>query len=123
MKVNNAKPESPLELNITGMSCASCVGRVEKALLAVPGVSSANVNLARARATLEFGSNPPDAQALVKAVKDAGYSAAVARDRRADARDRAAQQHEEMAALKQAFLIAAVLTLPVFALEMGSRSE
>ncbi|MGB4246147.1 MAG: heavy metal translocating P-type ATPase [Pseudohongiellaceae bacterium] len=120
MTVNNAKPESPLELNITGMSCASCVGRVEKALLAVPGVSSANVNLASARATLEFGSNPPDAQALVKAVKDAGYSAAVARDRRADARDRAEQQHEEMAALKQAFLIAAVLTLPVFALEMGS---
>lgn len=44
-----------LALPIEGMSCASCVGRVERALKAVPGVASASVNLAAERADLTFG--------------------------------------------------------------------
>jgi Cu+-exporting ATPase len=61
------------ELQIGGMSCASCVGRVEKALNKVPGVLSASVNLATERATVRVLSNVPVA-VLQQAVERAGYS-------------------------------------------------
>jgi P-type Cu+ transporter len=64
-----------VELNVLGMTCASCVGRVEKALLKVPGVVKASVNLANETATVETVSAAPDA--LLKAVEKAGYSASL----------------------------------------------
>jgi Cu+-exporting ATPase len=69
---------APLRLQIEGMSCASCVGRVEKALRAVPGVAQADVNLASEQATVPAGA---DVQALVEAVRQAGYGVAVAEHR------------------------------------------
>ena len=61
-------------LQIEGMTCASCVGRVERALMKVPGVSSASVNLGTERATVQALSNVP--VALLKAAVDkAGYTA------------------------------------------------
>jgi Cu+-exporting ATPase len=59
-------------LNIDGMTCASCVARVEKALRAVPGVSEASVNLATEKASVQ-GQAAPDA--LAAAVRAAGYEA------------------------------------------------
>ena len=59
-------------LRIDGMTCASCVGRVEKALLAVPGVLDASVNLALDSATVHGSAQPA---ALVAAVRQAGYDA------------------------------------------------
>ncbi len=47
-------PQQTLELSIDGMTCASCVGRVERALNKVPGVKSVSVNLANERAHLEL---------------------------------------------------------------------
>ncbi|KUM25606.1 ATPase [Mesorhizobium loti] len=64
-----------LGFSIEGMNCASCVGRVEKAIRAIPQVTSASVNLAAERADVAF-SGPPNADAVVKAVKDAGYRVA-----------------------------------------------
>jgi Cu+-exporting ATPase len=64
-----------LGFSIEGMSCASCVGRVEKAIRAVPGVESASVNLATERADVTF-SGPPDARAIAKAIEEAGYDVA-----------------------------------------------
>ena len=61
-------------LAIEGMTCASCVGRVEKALLKLPGVTAASVNLATERATVTALSTVP-AAALVAAVEKAGYTA------------------------------------------------
>ncbi|WP_321956415.1 heavy metal translocating P-type ATPase [Paraburkholderia bannensis] len=67
------------ELDIRGMTCASCVMRVEKALAKVPGVARATVNLATDRATVEATADAPDAAALarqlVAAVEKAGYEA------------------------------------------------
>lgn len=63
-----------VELQIDGMSCASCVGRVEKALLKVPGVLHAAVNLATEMATVEVLSSVTFAT-LAAAVGKAGYSA------------------------------------------------
>jgi Cu+-exporting ATPase len=62
------------ELQVDGMSCASCVGRVEKALRRLPGVVSASVNLATERATVEALSTLP-AAALEAAIARAGYAA------------------------------------------------
>ena len=62
-----------LSLTVEGMSCASCVGRVEAALGRRPGVADATVNLATARAHVRF-SGPPDAPAAVRAIEEVGYS-------------------------------------------------
>ena len=61
-------------IKIEGMSCASCVGRVEKVLAAVPGVEKVSVNLATEMARVE-SSQPVDLAALVQAVDKAGYQA------------------------------------------------
>jgi Cu+-exporting ATPase len=71
-RTTNAAREQ--NLDIAGMTCASCVARVEKALLAVPGVAHASVNLATEKATVS-GTGALDAAALVAAVGKAGYEA------------------------------------------------
>lgn len=59
-------------LEIEGMTCASCVGRVEKALKSVEGVESAHVNLATEKAVI-YAHQPLDRATLIKAVEKAGY--------------------------------------------------
>jgi Cu+-exporting ATPase len=87
--------ERHLMLEITGMTCASCVRRVERALDGVPGVAAASVNLAAESADVTLG-RPITADALTAAVAAAGYQAAVPAVIRADdvARRRAAQAAE-----------------------------
>src|SRR5690606_19819478 len=62
-----------LSLPVEGMTCASCVGRVERALNAVPGVQTVAVNLATERADLSFD-GLADPQAAVRAIESAGYT-------------------------------------------------
>lgn len=71
-KTNNAT------LNIEGMTCASCVGRVERALKKVPGVTDANVNLATERATVQYDPAQTSVEAMIEAVEDSGYEAKAA---------------------------------------------
>jgi P-type Cu+ transporter len=76
--VPTATASSPqLELQVEGMTCASCAGRVERALLKLPGVVQASVNLATERATVEHsvGVTPQD---VVAAVQNAGYGVRLA---------------------------------------------
>jgi Cu+-exporting ATPase len=68
-------PQFAIDLSITGMSCASCVSRVEKSLMHVPGVTGVAVNLATEMAHVETAS--ATAAALIAAVEDAGYGAAL----------------------------------------------
>ena len=84
-----------LTLEITGMTCASCVRRVERALVAVPGVTAAAVNLAAESAAVIL-ERPAAVDTLIAAMADAGYQAAVPATVRADdvARRRAAQAAE-----------------------------
>jgi Cu+-exporting ATPase len=70
---------SELTLAVEGMTCASCVARVERALAAVPGVSAASVNLATEQATVTRAASTSD-QALRDAVQRAGYEATVVAD-------------------------------------------
>ena len=88
-------------LDVTGMHCASCVARVEAALLSVGGVSQAHVNLATNQATVYYDATV-DAQVLVTATTTSGYSATIAEDRRADQYDqRHAREHESRELLGQ----------------------
>ncbi|NNM74580.1 heavy metal translocating P-type ATPase [Enterovirga aerilata] len=109
-----------LTLEVTGMTCAGCVGRVERALQAVPGVTSASVNLATGRAEVEIVAGAVDAAALAAAVAAAGYKAApvTASDTTRPDREQAARE-AETAALGRSVLLAAVATAPLFLLEMG----
>lgn len=61
-----------VSIQVQGMACASCVERVEKAILATPGVASASVDLATQRAEVTF-SGRPDTGAVVVAIRNAGY--------------------------------------------------
>ena len=80
-KVGYTVGESSATLAIDGMTCASCVSRVEKALLRVPGVVRAEVNLATESASVTLATRQIDEAALVAAVERAGY---VARPRHAE---------------------------------------
>jgi len=106
-----------LDLAIEGMSCASCVRRVEKALTAVPGVTGANVNLATERAHVAWQGDGADA--LLAAVAKAGYEAHVIEDPRRQAEQLNAQREAEARRLQGRFWLALALALPVFLLEMG----
>lgn len=110
------RPPQDYELTIQGMHCASCVGRVERALAAVDGVTEVSVNLATARAHLTT-SPSVTASLLIDTVKQAGYSATVAQ--RGDTQQLAHQHEEEYHQLGQQLRWAAVATLPVFIMEMG----
>ncbi|MGZ5182342.1 MAG: heavy metal translocating P-type ATPase, partial [Ramlibacter sp.] len=71
---------APIHLQIEGMTCASCVGRVERALRKVPGVASAEVNLATETAEVCLLGPAADVATLTGAVQKAGYQAHVLRD-------------------------------------------
>ena len=110
------------ELAIEGMTCASCVGRVERALKAVPGVTEAAVNLATERGTIH---GTADQAAMIAALADAGYAArvigsAAATGSKDENAERAERKDAERHELTRDFTIAAVLTAPIFLLEMGS---
>ena len=64
-----------IELDVSGMSCASCAARVRGALNAAPGVAEATVNFATGRATVDVDAETTDAQQLVEAVERIGYGA------------------------------------------------
>lgn len=113
--------EETTELAIEDMSCASCVGRVEKALSKVPGVLEANVNLATEQARVRHLSGVVSMTDLENAVKQAGYTSRRLSPETADADDKDTERHEkESRSLRRSLLIAAIFTLPVFILEMGS---
>jgi Cu+-exporting ATPase len=112
--------DSHIDLKIDGMTCASCVARVEKALKRVPGVLEAHVNLATERASLRYLGGPEVVKRMIEAVDATGYTAQEIRpDIDQTDRERAARE-AEIAGLRRALTVAALLTLPVFALEMGS---
>ncbi|MHA3055133.1 copper-translocating P-type ATPase [Acinetobacter sp. ANC 4633] len=113
-----SQPEQVFELNIQGMTCASCVGRVEKALKKVEGVSDATVNLATEKATVH--AHLTDASALLTAVHKAGYEAQLQPQHTTQPSNELGERREQEAnQLKRDLLISACLSLPVFILEMG----
>jgi heavy metal translocating P-type ATPase len=101
-------------LAIDGMTCASCVGRVERGLAALPGVTEARVNLALETANVRFLAGALTADALISAVSTLGYVAKL----QGQAED-AGDKSREILILRGQLLTALALALPVFILEMG----
>ncbi|MCW2837758.1 MAG: carbonate dehydratase, partial [Marmoricola sp.] len=106
---------SSIELELTGMTCASCANRIERKLNKVPGVS-ATVNYAteKARVSYQDGVGPDD---LIRVVEAAGYGATVPAP--SPAPDQAALAAPDPArSLRQRLVVSAVLTVPVVAMAM-----
>ncbi len=108
--------ETEIRLDVEGMTCASCVGRVERALRAVPGVATAEVNIATQSARVRYVAGLTAPKALADAVARTGYQARPHRDTTANAPDR---QAAEAALLARRVVLSGVLTLPVVVLAMG----
>lgn len=111
---------APVELEIGGMTCASCAARVEKKLNRMPGVeASVNYATEKARVLLPDGVSIEDAIATVEAT---GYSATLPAPRRTDPRPAGAQgevpDDPEVESLRQRLLVSAALTVPVAAMSM-----
>jgi Cu+-exporting ATPase len=119
-KAGYAVPAQSVDLQVGGMTCASCVGRVERALKKVPGVQNAVVNLATERASVQLQGSV-DVSSLIAAIEKAGYEAQpVLHNVAATGEDAAAQrQAQERESLKRSLIFATVFALPVFLLEMG----
>jgi Cu+-exporting ATPase len=101
-----------IELAVSGMTCAACAARIEKTLNRLPGVH-ASVNFATERARVRYAPEHAGPDALIAAVRKAGYDArpVAGQDRAAEEARRAADYRRERAR----FAIAAVLTLPFLA--------
>jgi Cu+-exporting ATPase len=97
---------------VGGMTCASCVARVEEALSSVPGVVSANVNLASEKATVEY-TEGTDIADLRRAVKDAGYELGSETERLEDVTIAA---RRELRGVRNRFIFAAILASSIMAL-------
>ncbi len=102
---------------VEGMHCAACVGKVEQALKAVPGVREATVNLATERATVVFDAAAAGMPAMRDAVAAAGYEIPDVPPREAgtDEADRArdAETQREQRSLRLKFIVGAVLSAPL----------
>ncbi|PSQ77408.1 MAG: copper-translocating P-type ATPase [Bacteroidetes bacterium QH_7_62_13] len=106
-------------LTVQGMSCASCVSRVEDALEAVSGVAEATVNLATDRATVRYVPGAAEPADFTVAIREAGYDV-VGTDGADDRTDVERQAREdEQRSMKRRFVWALAFALPVFVLEMG----
>ncbi|MBP9592558.1 MAG: copper-translocating P-type ATPase [Steroidobacteraceae bacterium] len=116
--------EDSVRLTVTGMSCASCVGRVERALQQVPGVREASVNLAteQANVTVAAGTDPAT---LVAAIGKAGYHATWDAPEQPPVQENAAPTaagrriSREALHVTLALLLAFPLVLPMLALPFG----
>ncbi|EDT9359282.1 gold/copper-translocating P-type ATPase GolT [Salmonella enterica subsp. enterica serovar Miami] len=106
-----------ISLLIEGMTCASCVARVEKGIKAVPGVTDATVNLATERATVR---GTASAEAVIAAIEKTGYEARPVETAGQGGDDSEEKKEAERIRLKRDLILASVLALPVFVLEMGS---
>ena len=111
-------PAHSLELDISGMTCASCAGRVEKALAKVPGAKSASVNLATERAHVEL-LGQVDPGLLINAVTQAGYGASLHQSEKAAEDDQQKRLHRERWALTLAIVLALPLVLPMLLAPFG----
>ena len=111
-------PGQTLDLAITGMTCASCVGRVERGLSRLPGVLAVSVNLASERARVQVLADT-DLQTLQQAVSAAGYSASPVDVPAMTGSGNDRHLHAERWRLLLALLLAAPLVLPMLLTPFG----
>ena len=118
----STKPAT-VTIPIEGMSCASCVAKIEHGLSAVPGVSRAAVNLATEQATVEYQPGVTDPAAIQETIRSLGYtpvvSAAPAAQAIVSPESKKNRKQAAYRALKRRFWVAATLSVPVMLLGMS----
>jgi len=109
-----AAAEDRVELGLTGMTCAACAARIEKALNRVPGVRAA-VNFATETAAVAFDPAIANSDQMIAAVARAGYGASIRRDSEEERASDKARRARDYTSLRREFFLSAALTLPLLA--------
>jgi Cu+-exporting ATPase len=110
---------------VEGMTCASCVARVEKTLTKTEGVSNVSVNFATEKASFDIDTSSTDIKEIIKVIEDSGYKIDLSQteagksDIEADSKI-SENQTEQEKELKNNFLLAAILSIPILILNMGT---
>ncbi len=120
-----------LTLPVEGMTCASCVLRVEKTLKNVEGVQEANVNLATEKVTLTYDPDKTEFLTLVAAVDDAGYKLVIPEtriphpisDTTTQGEEHSSFQNASYRKLRSDFIFSVALTLPIMFISMVSMTD
>ncbi len=105
---------SQADLSIDGMTCASCVAKIERVLTSSSGVIDAQVNLATRTATVTYATGATTPESLAQVITKIGYPARIQ-----DVSEPENREEDEIRRLTRTTILAAVLALPVFILEMG----
>jgi Cu+-exporting ATPase len=114
-----AKPET-LTIPIEGMSCASCVAKIEQGLSEVPGVVRASVNLATEKATVEYQPGVANPDMLQETIRSLGYTPVMpAAHETETSKSKEARKQAAYRELRTRFWTAAALTVPVMILSMS----
>ncbi|MDA3852173.1 MAG: heavy metal translocating P-type ATPase, partial [Spirochaetaceae bacterium] len=100
-----------LQLDIGGMTCASCVSHVEKGIKKINGIEVASVNLATEKATVRFDPNKADAQRIIQGVVDSGYTANLSSEEDKD--DAKKKKQRAFKFLGFQTILSALLSLPL----------
>jgi len=106
-------------ISISGMHCAACAQRIEKAIKKLNGVSSVNVNLATDKASVEFDEDIVSREKIEKTIEDTGYKVVreetTVNGQMSEHHGMSVREHEVMT-LRRLFLLSLVLSLPIFVL-------
>jgi len=108
-KLGYGTVKESIELQITGMTCATCAIRIEKGLNKMQGISLANVNLALESAHVEFNPAAVSLSEIEKKVSQLGYKAIA----KTEQTDPTAYRKKEIAKQKRRFIVSAILSLPL----------
>ncbi len=109
--------QETVNLDIKGMTCASCVGRIEKYLAKNDAVSESNVNLATEKAKIVYDSNKLDEKRIISIISDAGYEAKVHQDNQSDNKLKAIKKERNIVIVSS--LLSAPLFLPMLVEPFG----
>ncbi len=115
------KAAKKISIPVEGMTCASCVARVEKAIAKAEGVKNVSVNLASEKATVEIGTKA-DINEIIKRVEDAGYkidSSFLKKSNKNDDNESNIPGNAYQEKIKKEFLFALILTIPIALINMG----
>lgn len=115
----NAREET-LQFSIKGMTCASCVSTVEKAIKTASGVKEVSVNLATEKASIKIASGATTPEKLKEAIQASGYDGELVTNMQEQTDQERLSREKELSGLKRSLTIAAAFSLPIFLIEMTS---
>lgn len=104
---------------VTGMTCASCSARVEKAVSKLAGVNQAAVNLLTNSMEVNYDETQLTSENIIKAVEDAGYGASVKNSKKTNAKSNATGVEDEVKSAKLRLIWSVVFLIPLFYISMG----